>query len=59
MASSRVGARISTLGPFPPFSEGAASLLRAGKRKAAVFPVPVCAEALMSKPRKIFGIAFA
>ena len=40
-----------------PLLSCAASLLIMGKINAAVFPVPVCAQAIKSLPSIIFGIA--
>jgi hypothetical protein len=56
MANSRVGAKIKVLSEVVPDFE---ILLRMGKTNAAVFPVPVCAQAIKSLPAKITGIAFS
>ena len=54
-ASSRVGVRMSARG-FRAFFGLAFNICRIGRAKAAVFPVPVCAPAITSRPSRIGGI---
>ena len=56
MANSRVGAKINVLSELIP---DFVILFRIGNTKAAVLPVPVCAQAIKSFPDKITGIAIS
>jgi hypothetical protein len=56
MASSRVGAKIKVLSVLVP---DFVILFKMGSTKAAVLPVPVCAQAIRSFPVKITGIAIS
>ena len=58
-ANSRVGTNTKIRGPRLLDSCGVANRFSAGSAKAAVLPVPVCAEAIKSWPAITSGIACA